>query len=510
MNRAAKMVCVLLLLFAACGKGGDNPADNTGGDTDNDPGPGIPPSAICEAPSLADISSPRAVVGNGTAASCTAQALQTAANGGGVITFSCGADPVTIEVPSQIVFTNETVLDGGGLVTLSGGGAARILYLDSGYDRTTPRLTVQRLTLRDGNAPAGADDTASGGGAIYRDGGSLTVIDCTFLDNRASLSGQDVAGGAIYAFGGGETIISGSMFNGNRASNGGAVGSLNGDLIIINSTFTNNAATGTGGNPGNGGCGGAIYMDGADEMTSMCGVSIAGNAAGAIGGGFFRVSNDHSGAFAMDRTTVEANVVTDSESGNAGGLYLQGLALTVTDSAITNNQAFYNGGIWLHTSEVEMTNTTIAGNVATGSNGGGLWLSSPVTGTILNCTIADNSAPADGQGGGAVFNAGDITGLALKNTIIANNTSGTWAPGCSDLLGDGGGNLEWPDGAECAASARIADPLLGTLGDHGGQTETMLPSSASPAKGLGTGCPETDQRGRPRGEPCTAGAVEIE
>lgn len=506
MKRAAMMALALLLLLAACGKDADSPADNTGDGTRT----GIPPSAVCQAPPLADISSPTSVVGNGTAGSCTADALQTAANSGGVITFSCGAAPVTIEVASQIVFTKETVLDGGGLVTLRGSGASRILYLDSAYDQTTPRLTVQRLTFRDGNPPMGSDDTASGGGAVYRDGGSLTVMDCTFFDNSAPLSGQDVAGGAIYAFGGGETIISGSMFNGNRASNGGAVGSLNGDLIIINSTFTNNAATGTGGNPGSGGCGGAIYMDGADETTSMCGVSIAGNTAGAIGGGFFRVSNDDSGTFAMNRTTVDANIVSGSASGNAGGLYLQGLALTVTNSAITNNQAFYNGGIWIHTSDVEITNTTIAGNVATGSNAGGLWLSSPVTGTILNCTIADNSAPADGQGGGAIFNAGDITGLELKNTIVANNTSGTWAPGCSDALGDGGGNLEWPYGADCSASPLVADPLLGMLGDNGGQTQTMLPSTSSPAKGLGTGCPETDQRGMPRSEPCTAGAVEIE
>jgi hypothetical protein len=501
---------MLLLLLAACGSGGGDSAGTPDNDTDDDTDPGPPPSAICAAPGLADTASPTTVVGNGTPASCTAAALQAAASDGGVITFACGADPVTIVVPSQIVFTEETVLDGGGLVTLSGGGTSRILYLDSGYDQTTPRLTVQRLTFRDGNAPVGANDTASGGGAIYRDGGSLTVIDCTFLDNRAPLTGQDVAGGAIYAFGGGETIISGSMFNANRASDGGAVGSLNGDLVIINSTFTDNAATGTGGNPGDGGCGGAIYMDGADETTSMCGVVIAGNEAGAIAGGFFRVSNDDSGTMAMDRTTVDANIVTGNASGNAGGLYLQGLSLTVTHSAITNNRAFYNGGIWIHTSTVQMTNTTIAGNVATGSNGGGLWLSSPVTGTILNCTIAGNSAPADGQGGGAVFNAGAITGLDLKNTIVADNTSGTWAPGCSDELGDGGGNLEWPDDAACSASPLVADPLLGALGDNGGDTGTMLPSSASPAKGLGTGCPATDQRGLPRSEPCTAGAVEIE
>lgn len=500
MKVSSRLVFVASILVVGCGGNGDE------GQATDFPDP---PEAICDPFPLADISSPDAVVGDGTPGSCTAEALQDAADVGGVIVFSCGDDPVTITVGAQIVFTRETVLDGEGLVTLSGGGATRILYLDSGYDQTEPRLTVQRLAFRDGASQDGGDDTAVGGGAIHRDGGSLTVVDCVFSGNEAPLTGQDTAGGAIYGFGGGETLISGSVFEGNRASDGGAVGSLNGDLVIVNSVFSHNAATGTGGNPGDGGCGGAIYMDGGDELGSLCGVVISGNTAGAIAGGVFRVSNDNSGAFAMDRTAVDDNAVTADE-GNAGGLYLQGLALSVTASAITRNQGFYNGGIWIHTSEIEMTNTTIADNVATGSNGGGLWLSSPVTGTILNCTIAGNSAPADGQGGGAIFGAGDITGLELANTIVAGNTSGQWAPGCSDPLGDGGGGLEWPAGQDCAAGSLVEDPLLGQLGENGGPTETMLPASGSPAEGLGTGCPETDQRGEPRSEPCTAGAVEVQ
>jgi hypothetical protein len=223
------------------------------------------------------------------------------------------------------------------------------------------------------------------------------------------------------------------------------------------------------------------------------------------------VSNDHTGTFAMDRTTVDGNAVTADGDGNAGGLYLEGLQISVENSTISRNEAFYNGGIWIHTSDVQMTNATIAENVATGSNGGGLWLSSPVTGSILNCTIAGNSAPAEGQGGGAIFNAGDAGGfnLELKNTVVASNSSGQWAPGCSDPLGDGGGNLEWPDGQACSASPLVADPLLAELGDNGGPSATMLPDAASPAQDLGTACPLTDQRGEPRDEPCTAGAVEL-
>ena len=317
---------------------------------------------------------------------------------------------------SPITIRKETILDGAGLITFDGDHGTRILYFDSAYNLSTPRLVVQRLTFRNGKSAGGGDDTAVGGG-------SLTVINCSFLDNQAPSSGQDIAGGAIYGFGGGETIISGSVFTGNSASNGGAVGSLNSDLVIANSTFTGNAATGSGGNPGQGGCGGAVYMDGGHEQTVLCGVRIVDNRAGAIGGGFFRVSNDSSGIFTMDRTTVDTNQVAATTTGNAGGLYLQGLQMAVANSTISRNRAYYNGGIWIHTCQVQMTNVTIAENTAFGSNGGGLWLSNNPTGTLLNCTIANNHPPASGMCAGAIFGRG----LTLNNTLVDGNTAALWA-----------------------------------------------------------------------------------
>jgi parallel beta-helix repeat protein len=459
----------------------------------------------CTAPAaLRDVSAPDHVVGDGTSAHCTPAALRAAAAAGGIIVFDCGAAPTTITLDAPVVFTKESVLDGGGLVTLSGGGTTRILLLDSAYDQAGPRLTVQRLVFRDGASPRTGDDTADGGAAIYRDGGSLTVVDCDFLDNVAPSTGPDLAGGAIYGFGGGETVIVGSTFTGNRASDGGAVGSLNGDLVVADSVFTGNAATGTGGNPGDGGCGGAIYMDGGGERTELCGVTLRGNTAGAIGGGFFRVSNDGTGSLAMNATTVDANVVTATGGGNAGGLYLQGLALQITNSTVSRNEAFTNGGIWIHTSRVAMTNVTVAENTATGSNGGGIWLSGTPTGHLLNCTIANNHATATDVVAGAIFGGG----LTLKNTVLSGNTA-MWSPGCDRQHADGGGNLQWPAGALCTASLTVADALLGSLGDHGGPTETMLPSAAGPAVGRGSRCPQIDQRGQPRGSTCTAGAVEL-
>jgi hypothetical protein len=445
------------------------------------------------------------VVGDGTPETCGEDALRLAADSGGFIVFDCGSEPVTITIDDTIVFTEETVLDGGGLVTLSGGGSARILYLDSAYDLTTPRLTVQRLAFRDGNSPDDGDDTAVGGGAIYRDGGSLTVIDCEFFDNQAPATGQDVAGGAIYGFGGGEIVISGSTFVGNSASDGGAVGSLNGDLTIVNSSFIENAATGTDGNPGNGGCGGALYMDGGDETTTLCGVVIADNTAGAIAGGVFRVSNSDDGTFTMEKSVVSGNRVTPEDDGNAGGMYLQGLDLTIAASTISHNEAFYGGGIWINEREAHLTNVTIAENTAFGSNGGGVWLGNEPTGMFENCTIANNHSTAEGMIAGAIFGGG----LVLKNTIVSGNTA-MYTPGCSEMHERLGGNLQFPGGALCTESPTIEDPELGALGDNGGPTQTLVPSSSSPAIGLGTDCPPVDQRGEPRAEPCTLGAAEVD
>ncbi|MFT3698823.1 MAG: choice-of-anchor Q domain-containing protein [Kofleriaceae bacterium] len=483
-----------LIFVAACGGGGGS----SSGDDDGQPVPDAAvPSAVCTEPALADTSG-AVVVGDGTAASCTMAALQTAASAGGAITFACGADPVTITMTAPIMVTKETVIDGGGKVTLSGGGTSRILYLDSDYNTKTPRLTVQRLSFVKGKSPATGEDTAQGGGAIYRDGGSLTVNQCAFDDNHGPTTGQDTAGGAIYGFGGGDIVIVKSTFTNNSCSDGGAVGSLNGDLSIIDSTFDGNTATGNGGNPGNGGCGGTIYQDGGKEMSSLCGVTITHSTAGAIGGGVFRVSNDHTGSFAMDRSVVDGGTVMGQ--GNAGGLYLEGLALTITASSITHNTAYNNGGIWISTDTVTIINTTIAENTASGTNGGGIWLGHSPTGTITNSTIANNHSTAPGNIAGAIF--GD--GLTLLNTVISGNTA-QYTPGCDDTRIDGSGNLQFPSGALCTMSPTIADPMLGTIDPT---TYTLAPAAGSPAKMLGRNCPATDQLGNPRGDACTAGAIE--
>src|SRR3954467_10991665 len=53
-------------------------------------------AAIPAAGQAEDVSSPTQVIGNGAAASCTGDAFVAAVASGGIITFDCGPDPVTI------------------------------------------------------------------------------------------------------------------------------------------------------------------------------------------------------------------------------------------------------------------------------------------------------------------------------------------------------------------------------------------------------------------------------
>ncbi|MFW6051971.1 MAG: choice-of-anchor Q domain-containing protein [Myxococcota bacterium] len=498
------------------------------------------PLGECEAPVAAvNTSSPDAVVGDGSPESCTAEALAEAVEGGGIVTFDCGPDPVTIALDAPIRINNvagpdglgDTVIDGGGLVTLSGGGASRILEVnaceppynsDDCFASAHPSLTVQNLAFRDGRSGGGGDDTDVGGGAIYRRGGRLVVIDSTFANNEAPLEGQDVAGGAIYAVGGTETIITGSSFAGNRASNGGAVGVLHSHLTVVNTAIEDNAATGTGGNPGNGGNGGGIYSDGNDQDEVLCGVELVGNTANAFGGGMFRVSNNGVGTMDIDRSTVRGNTVSLDDPSKAGGMYLQGFELTITNSTFADNEAGADGALFLHLiSSLEMANSTVTGNTAHGL-GGGITIGDHEGGSIVHCTFARNRASGEGSFAAAINGSEPNLGrITLRNSLVADHEAGNaYNPlSCLHPLNDGGGNLQWPEvrvtpnGSDpdepCAEGVTFADPGLGPLEDAGGPTPVALPEAGGPADGAATDCAPTDQRGEPRADPCTAGAVEL-
>ncbi|MHB8872256.1 MAG: DUF7151 family protein, partial [Myxococcaceae bacterium] len=214
---------------------------------------------------------------------------------------------------------------------------------------------------------------------------------------------------------------------------------------------------------------------------------------------------------------------------------------------------------------VRVVGSTISGNSAAGStmgtpagNGGGVSVRGGSS-SFLNCTIANNSANANGGGifasiaissavhlwiefstvagnvarfGGGIYSMPlSPDGPRLRNSIVANNTAtGLTGPDLTQDFQSSGYNLigtntgftfdvvgTGPDGQANTASGNQIGvlPALGTFGDLGGPTMVFPLQAGSQALAAGT-CTTilgtavtTDQRGLPRRATyCDIGAVE--
>ena len=99
------------------------------------------------------------VVGDGSPASCTEAALDTALAGGGTVTFHCGG-PVVIPVTAVKTLTTTTTVDGTGQqVTLDGGGTTRLF--ETTYQFASFTITLRNLTLRNAARPTSGGPSAS-------------------------------------------------------------------------------------------------------------------------------------------------------------------------------------------------------------------------------------------------------------------------------------------------------------------------------------------------------------
>lgn len=484
------------------------------------------PCAVAIAP--VDSAHADAIVGDGTPESCTEAALDVAIEHGGAIRFDCGRSPLAIRVSTEKIIQRDTVVDGGGTITLDGGGASRLFVLGV-PGPSTPTLTVQYLTLRGGYAtvtPASAAaPSRAGGGAILQLGGSLIVTDSVLEDNLAIGNDGAATGGAICALGG-RLVIARSRFDGNRAGSGGAVAVFAADLLITQSQLTNNQAVGQ--DASSQGLGGAVRADQEGQSVGLCQVTLSGNQANYFGTAM-HLQGLGGETMTIAQTAVLDNLAPESTSSGSGGpaVFLGRVISHLDAVTVAGNQGSLNPGVWVNGGDlpeqaatVHFSNVTIANNrvyrhadPTTDGVGAALWVEGVVHGELVNCTLAGNL----GEFGSGIVHPGQ---LQIRNTIIANQgTNIGTAQNCSEL-GDpltpaaGTRVLQWPietlGNYLCATDTTLADPLLGPLADNGGYAPTMMPSAGSPAVGAGVDCPSHDQRGHARATVCTLGAVEAD
>lgn len=297
-----------------------------------------------------DTSRPTRTVGTGTPAICTSRAVVAAVARGGIITFNCGPNAVAIVLNATAKVRNTSarvVIDGGGKVTLSGGGVRRILYMNTCDraqvwttsrcdDQPTPQLIVQNLTFANGDATGQRTDDG-GGGAIFARGGRLRVVGSRFVRNRCDPTGPDVGGAAIRALDQSRdrpvyivnSTFGGAAGQGGVCSNGGALSSIGVSWVVLNSVMTHNRAIGTGANPARagtpgGGSGGAIYTDGNRFTVRIAGSLLQNNTAREGGGAVFFVSNNRTGTMRIERSRLVRNPSAGFETRGFPGIFFLG------------------------------------------------------------------------------------------------------------------------------------------------------------------------------------------
>jgi len=330
------VLVLIVLAVTALAAGSTSYADSSGA-ARQAPSRGVKHVPVPQAARAVDTSHPDHVIGNGTPSSCTSRKVVRAVARGGVITFRCGPDPVVIAMRATAKVVNahgsttrptrRVVIDGGGLVTLSGMGKRRILYQDTCDqrqvwatdhcdDQAFPRLVLQNLTFANGNS-TGQHFEGGGGGAVFDRGGQLKIVNTTFVGNRCDRTGPDLGGAAVRAlsqFHGRPVYVVGSSFRGGRCSNGSGLSSIGVSWTVLNSRFVGNKATGIGANPPHhpnqpgGGSGGAIYTDGDNYRLVVAGTLMRHNHAREGGGAIFYVSNDRTGTLHIRWSTLTHNI----------------------------------------------------------------------------------------------------------------------------------------------------------------------------------------------------------
>lgn len=362
-----------------------------------------------------------------------------------------------------------------------------------------PFTIAKSLTIQKGSGAAVLN--AAGARVLMVSGGTVTLKGLRVTGGSATdcpVYGTWLCGGGIYNT---ATLkLIGTTVSGNTAASTGSLSSYGGGIynaVSATMTLTRSTVTGnTSSSQARFGEGAGIANDGTLTMIqSTVSNNIASGVSGSYGGGVY---NYNAAALTMTASTISSNSVSSSSGAEGGGIY-NTATITMTNSTITGNKVTgggAGGGIYNDSSNLALKSSTIARNTVSGPTaiGGGIYSSGQPT--INSTIIALNTAHSSGR---------DCSIEHAYDTVIGGyNLFGSGA-GCTVTNG-ANHNIVGSDGSP-------VDPKLASLAANGGRTKTLALRTSSPAIGAAGRKPcdtPTDQRGtaRPQGSRCDIGSYE--
>lgn len=335
---------------------------------------------------------------------CTISAGVSHASAGDTVAVGVGTYSENLTIAKDITLLGA----GAGSTFIDGGGSNRTVF-------TQGIVTISNVTIQNGDA------SESGlGGGIWVNMGSLTLTD--------------------------------SVVTGNRAGDGGGIGTA-ATLIMVRSLITNNIASNTMGTSS----GGGLYI-GSGGGTDIRDSTISNNVSAYSGGGIFNMGYSTT----VTNSTVSGNTVTGGEGGggiaNGSG---SSASITLSSVTITDNTANVRyGGIYNTNGVVHLRNSILAGNTDPGISPdcGGESIASDgynFIGTTAGCNISvatgdiRNSGADVARLGPLASNGGLATTHAIRSgsvLIDAGDPSGCADAGATVLTGDETGGARAVDG----------------------------------------------------------------
>ncbi len=354
---------------------------------------------------------------------------------------------ISVGAIGQIAVTDSTTISGPGArsLAISGGGVGRVFNFSGGTS------TLSALTVRDGFTRGNAIVLSAQGGGLSNAQGTLTVNDCTFLNNEAAgnngssagSGGGAALGGAVYNFFGGVINLNRCTFTGNTALGGSGAA---------------NSGAATHGGDGGAGEGGAILND-TNATLNLTNCTVSGNTAvGGVGGNDSSFAGGNGGA-------------------GEGAVYNRGTISAVSCTIADNTGSGGNGG---------------AGNTGINHGAGGIARGGLVVNagsvTVSSSLVAENVGSGGGKDVDGAFTSG---GYNLIGT--ADHSSGF--TGSGDQIG---------------TDASPINAQLGGLANYGGDTDNVALNVGSPAIDHGSDAiaPHRDQRNYLRTGRSDVGAFE--
>jgi len=335
----------------------------------------------------------------------------------------------TIQFASGLsgTITLQSGLDQAVALTWIGPGASALQINGSQLPALTPILSLQ----------PGASGTAISGLAF-----NAGIQDAIFTQADLNLSQVTVSGNAGLGLNveTAQVTVENSLISGNQ--NGGIFAEINSELILVDSTLSDNQRSGDGG---------GIALNG--SLADLSATTLSGNGSQAAGGGIALTNSD----LTAENVTFSANTAV----GDGGGLFADASStVSLSSVTLTLNEAATGGGL-VSLGGADLLNTLVAQNMAGASPDcsgtldslGGNFLGNN-SGCTLNNAMADdqqgtNASPLNPQlaqladAGGPVMTHVPLQGSPVVDAGTNANCPGTDARGTTRPL-NGLGNGATP------------------------------------------------------------------